>query len=114
MKKANKKPTAFEITELIIKAVVAIAALITAIRWWQVNEGRKPLPPLGYLYYIIVKGDLQVKKNSFWFILLVCLLIIYANIGLTPAMRILFFAYAVIIIIDIIKQVRRIKNERKA
>lgn len=44
MKKANKKPTAFEITELIIKAVLAIAALITAIRWWQVNEGRKPLP----------------------------------------------------------------------
>ncbi len=55
-----------------------------------------------------------MKKNSFWFILLVCLLIIYANIGLTPAMRVLFFAYAVIIIIDIIKQVRRIKNERKA
>lgn len=33
-RKANKKPTAFEITELIIKAVVAIAALITAIKWW--------------------------------------------------------------------------------
>ena len=34
MKKANKKPTAFEIAELVIKAVVAAAALITAIRWW--------------------------------------------------------------------------------
>lgn len=34
MKKANKKPTAFEITELVIKAVVALTALITAIRWW--------------------------------------------------------------------------------
>lgn len=32
--KKNKKPTAYEIAELIIKAVVAIAALITAIKWW--------------------------------------------------------------------------------
>jgi hypothetical protein len=30
----NKKLTAYEITELIIEAVVAAAALITAIRWW--------------------------------------------------------------------------------
>lgn len=33
-KKQKEKPTAFEITELIIKAVVAVAALITAIKWW--------------------------------------------------------------------------------
>lgn len=33
-KKRKQKPTAFEIAELIIKAVVAIAALITAIKWW--------------------------------------------------------------------------------
>ena len=32
--KPNKKPTAFEIAELIIEAVAAIAALITAIKWW--------------------------------------------------------------------------------
>lgn len=32
--KRKQKPTAFEITELIIKAIVAIAALITAIKWW--------------------------------------------------------------------------------
>lgn len=34
MKKQNKKPTAFEIAQLVIEAVVAIAALITAVKWW--------------------------------------------------------------------------------
>lgn len=34
MKKPNKKPTAFEVADLIIKAVVAISALITAVKWW--------------------------------------------------------------------------------
>ena len=34
MKDEDKKPTAIEIAELVIKAVVAIAALITAIKWW--------------------------------------------------------------------------------
>lgn len=34
MNDQNKKPTAEEVVELIIKAVVALAALITAIRWW--------------------------------------------------------------------------------
>lgn len=33
-KKTKKKLTAYEITEIIIEAVVAIAALITAIKWW--------------------------------------------------------------------------------
>lgn len=30
----QKKPTTVEIVELIIKAVVALATLITAIKWW--------------------------------------------------------------------------------
>lgn len=34
MKKQNKKPTTFEIVQLIIEAVVAVAALISAIKWW--------------------------------------------------------------------------------
>ncbi len=34
MKRRKRKPTAFEIAELIIKANVAAAALITAIKWW--------------------------------------------------------------------------------
>ena len=33
-KKPNKKPTTYEIIELIFQAVVAIAALISAIKWW--------------------------------------------------------------------------------
>lgn len=33
-KKKQKKLTAFMITELIIEAIVAIAALITAVKWW--------------------------------------------------------------------------------
>lgn len=32
--KRQKKSTAIEIAEIVIKAVVALAALITAIRWW--------------------------------------------------------------------------------
>ncbi len=34
MKKAKKKPTPLQIAEIIIEAVVALAALITAIKWW--------------------------------------------------------------------------------
>ena len=33
-KRPKEKPTAVEIVDLIIKAIVAAAALITAIRWW--------------------------------------------------------------------------------
>ena len=33
-KKQNKKPTTYEVASLIIEALVAIAALITAIKWW--------------------------------------------------------------------------------
>ena len=33
-KRKNKKPTTYEVVELIVKAIVAAAALITAIRWW--------------------------------------------------------------------------------
>jgi hypothetical protein len=34
MDNKNKKPTAYEIVELIIKALAAMGALITAFRWW--------------------------------------------------------------------------------
>ena len=33
-RRASKKPTTFEILELIIEAIVAIGTLIAAIRWW--------------------------------------------------------------------------------
>lgn len=32
--RVKRKPTALEIADIIIKAVVAAAALITAIKWW--------------------------------------------------------------------------------
>lgn len=34
MKEQKEKPTAFEIAELVIKAVAAVAAIISAIKWW--------------------------------------------------------------------------------
>ena len=34
MKRQKKKPTTVEIAQLIIEAIAAIAALITAFRWW--------------------------------------------------------------------------------
>lgn len=33
-RKQNKKPTNIEIAQVIIEAVAATAALISAIRWW--------------------------------------------------------------------------------
>lgn len=33
-KRRKKKPTAYEIAELIINAIIALAAVITAIKWW--------------------------------------------------------------------------------
>lgn len=34
MKSKNKKPTTFEVVTLIVEAIAAIAALISAIKWW--------------------------------------------------------------------------------
>lgn len=34
MAKKPKKPTPYEIAELLLKAVTAIATLIAAIKWW--------------------------------------------------------------------------------
>jgi len=34
MKNQKEKPTTFQIATLIIEAVTALAALITAIKWW--------------------------------------------------------------------------------
>lgn len=34
MTKDKRKPTTFEIIKLIIEAVVAVASIITAIKWW--------------------------------------------------------------------------------
>ena len=34
MKRQKKKPTTIEIAELVVEALGAIAAIITAFRWW--------------------------------------------------------------------------------
>lgn len=34
MSKKQKKPTTYDVIDLIIKAVVAVAALISAVKWW--------------------------------------------------------------------------------
>lgn len=34
VKVKKKKPTAFDIADFIIRALLAVAALITAIKWW--------------------------------------------------------------------------------
>lgn len=33
-KKQNKKPTPLEIAEIVLQTITAIAALISAIKWW--------------------------------------------------------------------------------
>lgn len=33
-RKPNKKPTTYEIIELILKAVTALATLMSVIKWW--------------------------------------------------------------------------------
>ena len=46
--KRKRKPTTFEIAQLIIEAIVAVAALITAIKWWQATKrGESPSPLRG-------------------------------------------------------------------
>lgn len=32
--RVKQKPTAFEVAELVIKGILALATLITAIKWW--------------------------------------------------------------------------------
>lgn len=53
-----------------------------------------------------------METRNFWFISLCVLLILSANIGLNIPVRIALFANAVIIILDVIKSVRRLHNER--
>lgn len=114
MSDKNKKPTTFEIADLIIKAVVALAALITAIKWWQDTQRRGESPsPKGHIYYITQRGALQVKKDNFWFITLCVLLIISLSAGMNLFLRIAIGANAIVILIDVFKDARRFYNGRK-
>lgn len=53
-----------------------------------------------------------MRKNDFWVVSLIALIIFSAVIGLNPFLRIALTANAVIVLIDVINQIRRIKNGR--
>lgn len=54
-----------------------------------------------------------MRKNDFWFINLCVLLILSVRVGLNPWLRIAIGANAVIILSDVIKDIRRIIDGRK-
>lgn len=53
-----------------------------------------------------------METRNFWFISLCVLLVLSANIGLSIPLRIAIAANAVVMILDVIKGVRRLHNER--
>lgn len=53
-----------------------------------------------------------MHKNDFWVISLIALIVISAVIGLNLPLRIALTANAVIVLIDVINRIRRIKNGR--
>lgn len=53
-----------------------------------------------------------MHKNDFWVISLIALIVISAVVGLNLPLRIALTANAVIVLIDVINRIRRIKNGR--
>lgn len=53
-----------------------------------------------------------MRKNDFWVISLIALTVISAVVGLNLPLRIALTANAVIVLIDVINRIRRIKNGR--
>lgn len=53
-----------------------------------------------------------MRKNDFWVISLVALIVLSTCIGLSLPLRIALTANAVIVLIDVINRIRRIKNGR--
>lgn len=53
-----------------------------------------------------------MRKNDFWVISLIALIVISAVVGLNLPLRIALTANAVIVLIDVINRIRRIKNGR--
>ena len=74
-------------------------------------EGRKPLSPKGeHVYYNTKKGDCQMLKKNFWFLTLCVFLLISVNMGLNIPLRVAIAANAVVILIDVAREARRLKN----
>lgn len=53
-----------------------------------------------------------MRKNDFWVISLIALIVISAVVGLNLPLRIALTANAVVVLIDVINRIRRIKNGR--
>ncbi len=53
-----------------------------------------------------------MAKNNFWFISLCAFLIISVNLGLSVPLQIAIISNALIILIDVFKEIRRLHNER--
>lgn len=53
-----------------------------------------------------------MRKNDFWVISLIALMVISAVVGLNLPLRIALTANAVVVLIDIVNRIRRIKNGR--
>lgn len=51
-------------------------------------------------------------KNDFWVISLIALMVISAVVGLNLPLRIALTANAIVVLIDVINRIRRIKNGR--
>lgn len=54
-----------------------------------------------------------MRKNDFWLISLIALMVISACVGLNLPLRIALAANAAVVLIDVINQIRRIKNGRR-
>lgn len=78
------------------------------------QEGRKLLPLGGIwcIYYIIKKGEIQEVMKKFWFVSLCALLIIASAVGWNVPIRIAVGANAIVILINIGKNIREVCNGR--
>lgn len=77
-------------------------------------RGKTPLPLYGgHFKYITLKGVLQVDNKNFWFVSLCALLIISTYTGLNIFLRIAIAANAVVILAEVIGDIRRFINGRK-
>ncbi len=114
MRSKNKKPTTFEVVTLVVEAIAAIAALISAIKWWQATMGSESSPPQTgwHDYYITLEGELQVKKDTFPMILL-CALLVLSNAFDSIYLRIALAANALVVLAGVMKTVTEYSNGKE-
>ena len=95
------KLTKKDLIDLIIKAVLAIAALITAIKSYR--GARDPPPFKGIIYNIPQKGGLfKLKRNDFFTLSLVVFLIIGVVSNWNPFIKAVVIINSVVVLVDVI------------